>query len=108
MKPEQELDPMVGQILSHWLALGLLPPLMFGYLLVPNAPMALIWLAILISFVPILRLLPPFLDRRAKLMLYVLVAFSGFTAAIAWTPVSPIHKRELHFFANLVLFVFFA
>jgi len=108
VRPEQDLDPMVGLILSHWLALGLLPPLMFGYLLVPNAPMALIGLAILISFVPILRLLPPFLDRRAKLMLYVLVAFSGFTAAIAWVPLSPTHKRELHFFANLVLFVFFA
>ena len=108
VRPEQDLDPMVGLILSHWLALGLLPPLMFGYLLVPNAPMALIGLAILVSFVPILKLLPPFLDRRGKLMLYVLVAFSGFTAAIAWTPVSPIHKRELHFFANLVLFVFFA
>ena len=68
----------VVQILNHWFALGLLPPLMFGYLLGPSAPMSLIGIVILISLIPILVLLPPFLERRFRLMLYFLVGFSAF------------------------------
>ena len=108
LKPEQNLEPGVRRILHHWFALGLLPPLMFGYLMVPTAPMALIGIVILISFIPILVLLPPFLERRYQIMLYILVGFSGFNAVVNWIPLSPTYKRELHFLANVVLFVFFA
>ena len=106
--PEQELDPAVSRILSHWFALGLLPSLLFGYLLVPNAPMSLIGIAILISFIPILALLPPFLERPPRRMVYFLVGYSAFAAVITWIPVNPTHKRELHFLANVALFAFFA
>ena len=105
--PERELDP-VRRILSHWFALGLLPPLMFGYLRAPDAPMSLVGIAILISFIPILALLPPFLERPPRQMLYFLVGYSAFAATIAWIPLAPAHKRELHFLANAVLFAFFA
>ena len=108
LKPEQNLEPGVRRILHHWFALGLLPPLMFGYLMVPTAPMALIGIVILISFIPILVLLPPFLERRFQIMLYFLVGFSAFNAVVNWIPLSPTYKRELHFLANVVLFVFFA
>ena len=106
-KAEPDLEPDVRRILTHWFALGLLPPLMFGYLLVPNAPISLIGLVILISFIPILTLLPPFLERRFRVMLYFLVGFSAFNAIVTWIPLNPMHKRELHFLANAVLFAFF-
>ncbi|HEY4901069.1 MAG TPA: mechanosensitive ion channel domain-containing protein, partial [Terriglobales bacterium] len=108
LKPEQDLEPTVRRILHHWIALGLLPPLMFGYLLVPTAPMSLVGIAILISFIPILLLLPPFLERGYRQMLYVLIGFSGFNAVVNWIPLGPTYKRELHFLANVVLFAFFA
>src|SRR5450755_150497 len=108
LKPEHDMEPIVRRILHHWFALGLLPPLMFGYLLVPTAPMALIGVVILISFIPILLLLPQFLERRFRLMLYFLVGFSAFNAAINWIPLGPTYKRELHFVSNAVLFVFLA
>ena len=73
---------------------------MFGYLLVPNAPISLIGIVILISFVPILILLPPFLEHRFRSMLYFLVGFSAFNAAVTWIPVNPTFKRELHFLAQ--------
>jgi hypothetical protein len=79
---EPDLAPEVQHILSHWFALGLLPPLMFGYALVPSAPISLIGLVILISFIPILRLLPPFLEHRFQVMLRILVGFSAANAAI--------------------------
>ena len=81
---------------------------MFGYLLVPNAPISLIGIVILISFVPILVLLPPFLERRFRLMLYFLVGFSAFNALVTWIPVNPTFKRELHFLGHCTLFFFFA
>jgi potassium-dependent mechanosensitive channel len=108
LQPEHDLDPTVRRILHHWFALGLLPPLMFGYLMVPTAPMSLIGIVILISFIPILMLLPPFLERRFQLMLYSLVGFSAFSAVVNLIPLNPMYKRELHFFANAVLFVIFA
>ncbi len=107
MESKAELEPSVVQILSHWFALGLLPPLMFGYLLVPSAPMSLIGLAILISLIPILALLPPFIERRPQLMLYFLVGFSAFTALLTWIPLTAAHRRELHFLSNAVLFAYF-
>jgi potassium-dependent mechanosensitive channel len=101
------LDTGVQHILSHWFALGLLPPLMFGYLLVPNAPISLIGLVILISFIPILTLLPPFLEHRFRFMLRILVGFSAANAVITWIPTNAVHRRELHFIANALLFAFF-
>jgi len=103
---ELELEPEVRHILGHWFALGLLPPLMFGYLLVPNAPISLIGLVILISFIPILTLLPPFLDHRFQVMLRILVGVSGANAVITWIPTNAVHRRELHFVANAALFAF--
>jgi|HubBroStandDraft_4_1064222.scaffolds.fasta_scaffold00649_2 potassium efflux system protein len=104
---ELDLAPEVQHILSHWFALGLLPPLMFGYALVPSAPISLIGLVILISFIPILTLLPPFLEHRFRAMLRILVGFSAANAAITWIPTNAVHRRELHFIANALLFAFF-
>ena len=105
---KSDLAPDVRRILNHWFALGLLPPLMFGYLLVPNAPISLIGIVIVISFVPILILLPQFLERRFRLMLYLLVGFSVFNTIVTWIPVNPTFKRELHFLGHLTLFASFA
>ena len=65
--------PSSGKLLHiarHWIALGFLPPLLFGYLLAPVAPVPLIGLVILISFIPILILLPPFIQPRFCKLLY--------------------------------------
>ncbi len=103
-KSESDLDPDVSRILKHWFALGLLPPLMFGYLLVPNAPISLVGLVTLISLVPILTLLPPLVENRFRSMLYFLVGFTAFNAIVNLIPLDSSHKRGLHFLAQAVLF----
>ena len=57
--PKTESQAQALHLAKHWIALGVLPSLLFGYLLSPLAPLPLIGLVILVSFVPILVLLPP-------------------------------------------------
>lgn len=98
-QPADEQQAQVFRILRHWFALGILPPLLFGYLLAPSAPLALIGLAILVSFIPILALLPPLVELRFRKMLYYLAGLYVLNALVAWISFSPVHRREIQFFA---------
>ncbi len=85
----------VLRIVHHWFALGMLSPLLLGYLLAPSAPIALIGITILVSFVPILWLLPPLIEPRFRLMLYCTVGVFVLNTLIAWLSFSPGLKREV-------------
>ena len=63
----------VLRLTKHWVALGFLPPLLLSYMLAPLAPLPLIGLGILFSFVPILTLLPPLIHPRLRVLLYGLI-----------------------------------
>jgi small-conductance mechanosensitive channel len=98
----------VLHIARHWIALGLLPPLLCAYLLAPIAPLALIGLAILISFIPILRLLPPIVSPHFRRLLYSLTGVYALSAFIAWLSFSAVIKREVQFAVNFAVFALFA
>ena len=53
-EPTDEIEAETYRILGHWFAVGLLPPLILGYVLAPSAPVTLLGLLILLSFFPIL------------------------------------------------------
>ena len=103
--PEQQ---QALHITRHWIALGFLPPLLFGYLLAPVAPVPLIGLVILISFVPIVILLPPFIQPRFRRLLYSMAGVYALSALVAWVNFSPATKREVQFAINLALLAVFA
>lgn len=108
IQPENPEEQLVLTIASHWVALGLLPPLLSCYLLAPLAPLQLIGLVILISFFPILTLLPSFLEPRFRLLLYCVAGVYTINAVVAWVALSPAHKREVQFGTNLIIFLLFA
>ncbi len=108
MRPENEQQARVVEIARHWIALGMLPPLLGAFLLAPVAPFSLIGLVILASFVPILLLLPPFIKPRFRLLLYGLAGVNTLSAFVTWMAFSPIHKREVQFVISLVVFALFA
>ncbi len=103
--PEQQ---QLLHITRHWIALGFLPPLLFGYLLAPLAPVPLIGLVTLISFVPILILLPPFIQPRFRRLLYSMAGVYALSAFVAWAGFPPTAKREVQFAINLAVFAVFA
>jgi|SRR5579862_5890224 len=96
------------RILSRWPALGLLLPLLFAYALAPLAPVPLIGLVILISFIPILSLLPALIPARFRLLLYGMATVYALSAFVTWFSFSPFHRREIKFFISLVVLCFFA
>ncbi len=108
MVPETEAQGKALHITRHWIALGVLPPLLCAYLLAPLAPLPLIGLVILASFIPILILLPPLLDPRFRVLLYCIAGVYTFNALVAWISFSPAHKREMQFLANVLVFCLFA
>jgi small-conductance mechanosensitive channel len=108
MLPQNEEQAEALHIARHWIALGVLPPLLFAYLLAPLAPLSLIGLVILASFIPILILLPPLIRPRFRLLLYCIAALYTFNAFVAWVSFSPTHKREIQFLANVTVFAIFA
>jgi potassium efflux system protein len=108
MAPETEAQTKALHIARHWIALGVLPPLLCAYLLAPLAPLPLIGLVILASFIPILILLPPLLDPRFRVLLYCIAGVYTFNAFVAWISFSPTHKREMQFLANVLVFCLFA
>ena len=108
LQAETPQQQQLAHITRHWIALGFLPPLLFGYLLAPVAPVPLIGLVILISFLPILILLPPFIQPRFRKLLYCMAGVYGISAFIAWTDFSPATKREVQFVINLAVFAVFA
>ena len=85
------------EIVRHWPALGLLPPLLCSYLLAPLAPLPLISLVTLLSFIPILTLLPPLIPSSMRTLLRSLAGVYVISACIAWTGLSAFHKRQLQF-----------
>ena len=110
LQPAGELQASALAIARHWVALGLLPPLLLAFLLAPLAPLPLIGATVLISFLSILVLLPPLIEPRFRLPLYCLVGVSVFNAALAWVTFSPSSRREvqfLGFLATIVLFAYF-
>ena len=106
----QPADPTQAEALllvRRWMALGVLAPLLIGYVLAPSAPLSLIGLIVLFSFFPILRLLAPLLRQRYRIMLYCLAGYYAFNVIVSWTPLSPVVKREVSFIGTLVLFLAF-
>jgi potassium efflux system protein len=106
--PQDDEQAEALHIARHWMALGVLLPLLSAYLLAPLAPLSLIGLVILASFIPILILLPPLIQPRFRLLLYCIAAVYTFNAFVAWVSFSPTHKREMQFLANVAVFAIFA
>ncbi len=107
LQPATQRQTEVLRIIRHWIALGLLPPLFLAYLLAPLAPLPLIGLVILVSFVPILILLPPVISQRLRILLYCLTGVYTFSASVSWLGFSAVHKREIQFVVTLAFFVLF-
>ncbi|MGD0930880.1 MAG: mechanosensitive ion channel domain-containing protein [Candidatus Korobacteraceae bacterium] len=107
-QPADAQSALLQHIARHWIGLALLPPMVGAYLLAPMAPLPLVGLVILISFIPIVLLLPPFIAPPFRIVLYCLAGVYGLSAFIAWMAFSPATKREVQFFLQLVVFVFFA
>ncbi len=107
LQPMDNSQAKVLHITRHWIALGLLPPLLCGYLLAPLAPLALIGLGILISWIPILILLPASMEPKYRNLLYWLFGVYAINACVGWMSLSPAHKREVQFLANLGVFLVF-
>ncbi len=103
---EEELQ--VVRIGRFWYAVGLLPPLLFGYLLAPVAPLTVIGAFILASFIPILLLLPPLVQPGSRKLLYCAVALYAFNVLVQLTIVEPSKKRELVFLSMLAGVIIFA
>jgi small-conductance mechanosensitive channel len=108
LKPETEAQAQVLHIARHWVALGVLAPLLLAYLLAPIAPLALIGLVILLSFIPIVILLPPLIYPRFRILLYCISGVYTINALVAWISFSPAHKREVQFLTNFIIFALFA
>ncbi len=108
MRAETDEQAQALHIARHWIALGVMPSLLFAYLLAPLAPLSLIGLVILVSFIPILILLPPLIHPRFRILLYYIAAVYTFNAIVAWISFSPTHKREMQFLANAAVFALFA
>ena len=108
VQPENGDHEQIFRMARHWIALGSLAPLLCGYLLAPLAPLPLIGLVILASFVPIIILLPPLINPRFRVLLYSIAAVYTLNALVAWISFSPTLKREIQFVTNLAVFVVFA
>ncbi len=107
VQPTTVRQAEVVQICRHWLVLGLLPPLLCGFLVTPLAPLPLINLLILLWFIPILRLLPPLIQPRFRVLLYWLAGGYTLIAFVTWGGFSLVHKREIQFLLGLAVFVLF-
>ena len=110
IQPTGELQAHALEIARHWVALGILPPLLIAFLLAPLAPLPLIGLAIVLSFFSILVLLPPLIGPRFHLPLYCLMGVYVFNGVLVWATLSSSAKRELQFLgflATIVLFAYF-
>ncbi len=97
--PTDKLQSQAVEILRHWFAFGLLPPLLMAFLLTPLAPLPLVGVAIVLSFFSILVLLPPLIEPAFRPLLYCLVTVYVFNAILAWITLSPAIKREIMFVA---------
>ncbi len=103
-EPRDDLERDAYRILNHWIAVGLLPPLVLGYILAPSAPVTLLGLVIVLSFFPVLIVLPTLLERRLRLLLYLFAGIYGFNWVMTWIGLNPSIRREVQFLTNLALF----
>ena len=108
VRPQSARQTAALRIIRHWPALGLLVPLLCAYALAPLAPVPLIGLVILISFIPILSLLPSLIPAHFRVLLYCLAGVYALSALIAWIGFSPFLKRGTQFLIALSVFVVFA
>ena len=108
LQPETPQRAEVLTIVRRWPALGLLPPLLCSYLLAPLAPLPLIGLVTLLSFIPILSLLPSLINPQLRTVLYTLAGVYAASASVAWVASSPFHKRQMDFLVYTAIFVLFA
>ncbi len=107
-QPTDEIEADAFRTLHHWFALGVLPTLIVGYVLVPSAPITLLGFIITLSFIPILILLPPLIPSHIRLLLYIFAGLYGFNWFITMLGFSPVVRRDIQFFSNLVLFAVLA
>lgn len=107
-QPADEIEAEALRVFSHWVAVGFLPPMIVGYVLAPSAPVTLLGLLILISFFPILIILPPLLSRRFKLLLYFFAGIYASNWMVSWIAFSPSTRREVQFFLDIVLLLVLA
>ena len=107
-QPEDDVQADAQRVLRHWFALGLLPPLVMAYVVAPTAPVTVIGLAVLISFIPILLILPPLLEPRFRLLLYFLAGMYALNFLFALLTLNQSAKREFGFIVNSLLFLVFA
>ncbi|MGC2112532.1 MAG: mechanosensitive ion channel domain-containing protein [Candidatus Korobacteraceae bacterium] len=105
--PADTAQANTARMIHHWVALGALPVLLTSYLLAPLAPLPLIGFGILISFLPILTLLPPLIEPRLRPLLYWLAGAYLLNATVSWMSLTPPHKREATFLVNLVVLIVF-
>ena len=100
-----ELEADAYRVFRHWVAVALLLPMILAYTLSPSAPITLLGLLIMVSFFPILIILPPLLSRRFKLLLYSFAAIYAFNWVLGWIGLTPATRREVQFVVNIILFV---
>jgi small-conductance mechanosensitive channel len=100
-----ETEADAYRVLRHWIALALMPPMMVGYVLAPSAPVTLLGLVIMVSFFPILIILPPLLTPRFRALLYVFSGMYALSWATSWIGFNPVTRREVEFFLSLTLLV---
>src|SRR5271157_1443968 len=108
LHPADDQQAQALCVARHWFALGLLPALLFGYALAPSAPVSLISLTVLVSFLPILVLLPPLIDSQFRAPLYWVAALYAINASLSWLSFFPAYIRGIRVFSNLALVVIFA
>jgi potassium-dependent mechanosensitive channel len=107
-QPQDQMEEDAYQILRHWFALATLPALILGYALAPSAPITLLGITILLSFFPILTILPPLVGPRMRVLLYAFAALYVFNWTVSLLGLGAVVRRDILFFSNLLLFAFLA
>lgn len=108
VSPSGDIQQRALEIVSHWVALGILPPLLVAFLLAPIAPLSVLGIAILLTFFSILILLPPLIGPRFRLPLYYLVAVYIFNSTLMWLTLSTAARREIQFLGSVAAVLLFA
>ncbi len=107
-EPMDDSTSTVRLLAHRWISVGVVPPLLAAFLLAPSAPISLIGLTVLLSFGPILRLLPPLVEPRFRMMLYPLAGVYALNLIVVWSSFSPVTKREFSFVTLSAVFLVFA
>jgi len=108
VEPANEIQAQALELTRHWFALGLLPPLLFSFLLSSQAPLPLIGLTILLLFIPVLTLLQPLIEPPFRRLLHFLLVLYLISAFVSWGTLSAATKREVQFLTYLAVVIVFA